>query len=973
MMRIVTYAVLCWFVLFAYASLHADNAYQIKKIDFDIPTSDNSVKQLIYDEEGTVWFYNSKGIYRFNGKHLTHINLYHASGRLLNNLSISAIRLFNHRIYVTSDRGLYTINMIGEVLKVPLKIANEKIADIEILKGSGIVLLTDDGKLVIDADKPTFKTVYLSDTTTNKLLVVDDTVYIAQERGGEKGKVLKFDKHLKLIKRYVLDYGIYANSITSINGKITVSANKRLLLLDPVLDSFVKSTTKFTSLAYIFPINHMENMFVESPNKIKIGKINESNIVPLNFNKNVIIYSILSIANNEYLIGTNAGIYILYKNKINYEKVDEKINPFPDYLSVRRQVIEDESSIYYLHYGGVIKEDKKSRVKSVLFKGEIYAYSGLIDGNTLWIGTDGGHSLAGINKHTGKLTWYWYGRSLGSSRKGLEVTSIIRGENDELILSCFNQDNVILFNTVTKSYREIPLFWKNKKLANFKVQKISRSAHGDILMATNIGLVVLDNNYRVTHYIPNLSNTKTGKAEEVHNIYISNNKTIWLALDNGIVELDPQSYSIIRFLNLNQKLTGRKCIFITEDHYKAFWIATYNGLFSYNDSTKNVLLFTSADGLPDDEYNFNACTRLNNGDIILGGLNAYIKNHHLSGYTGIAKSKINFAQVSLLNENRRELIVDNSGMKYIPLNKGRDVLQLSFALNDFLNPNLCYYYYKIDGYTDWTPIGNNGFLQLWSFPAKRNTILIRGINSQGNEAFTHLKLNIEYITPIYEQTWFLVLLSIVIGVLIVMFVLYRQYNYQKLRTIKNTLLYDIHDEIGSILTKTSMHAELMLLRNHAAESDIKFIALNVKEAMQALRNVLWTLDNESNDINNLIDRSRANLAFIFRDTIFEYYIENKLMNDRLDISIEMKRNVLLIIKEAAVNTLKYSKGDKFNVIFSQKEKKLNILIKDNGDCTLFDRPKEGYGLDSIEKRVKYLKGKLRIEADERGFEIEIEF
>ena len=227
--------------------------------------------------------------------------------------------------------------------------------------------------------------------------------------------------------------------------------------------------------------------------------------------------------------------------------------------------------------------------------------------------------------------------------------------------------------------------------------------------------------------------------------------------------------------------------------------------------------------------------------------------------------------------------------------------------------------------------------------------------------------------PIYEETWFISLFVIFVILMFVILFYIRISSYNKLREIKKELLYDIHDELGGILTKTSMRVELISLKNTVTAEDLRFIVFNVKEALQSVRNVLWSLDSESSNIDNLLDRTRANLNFIFKGSAFDYLIKQDIDNKKFEIPIETKRNILLIIKEAATNTLKHSNGNKFMVTISKKDKKYLLQISDNGNCSHLELNSIGYGFKSLEKRAESINGKLKLYHNETGFFIELLF
>ncbi len=81
-----------------------------------------------------------------------------------------------------------------------------------------------------------------------------------------------------------------------------------------------------------------------------------------------------------------------------------------------------------------------------------------------------------------------------------------------------------------------------------------------------------------------------------------------------------------------------------------------------------------------------------------------------------------------------------------------------------------------------------------------------------------------------------------------------------------------------------------------------------------------------------------------------------------------------ILQECINNVIKHSKADKLDIHISQRENRLMAIVRDNGVGFSTSRTDfDGIGLQSIQTRVKYLKGTLNIESrKERGTEIRLD-
>ncbi len=969
--------VLAFIFIWNNINLLALNNYNLKRLDFDIPIADNSINSMLLDNENSIWFFNSKGLYKYNGSQLFQINNMAQNGHILNGLTIYSISYIRNSVFVCTNKGVYNVNESNLLAKVILPFTNQPVCQILSNSKNHLILLTKNGQLVDYPINGLVKYLNLSATKIGKMIIIHDTIFVSATKNNiSNSYIFKVSPSFKLLKDYFIEYGIFLNSITSYKNSPLFLNTNHISNYNNQNDKFIRFDKKFKQIHIFYESKIKEEILVfEYPNNLSIGK-NISNLKPTeSFNKRIIIYDILeNTSNGSYFIGTNAGLYLLYKNKLKFDIIEQEFPGFKVNLLVRRQVLEDAQNLYFLYYGGILKRNKANQQFSVLYNNQLNAYTGYIDKKYMWIGADGG-SFFGKLDYTNKEKKSFYKIKFPNSNA--EIVSILNLKNNNLLLGCCYLNKLLLYNTILGTNREIKLKEKKKFSNDLLVRKIVNDSNGNILVATNHGLIVLNNKFETIDQIINLGiNKRTNFNYEIHDIYIAYNKNIFLATDDGLVELKSKDYTFVRVINLNNLLNNRKCIFITQDNFKRFWIATYKGLFCYDDQLKISEHYTSIDGLPDDEYNFNACKKLENGNIIFGGLNAYIIINPVDVKLNIIKNPLHFSGIySNSNIRNKELYGENLNTSNKPfvITKGKELLTLKFSMSDYLNAKECNYWYKINNQLDWINIGNSGMLQLWNLPKGENNILIKGENSMGISTPNTLSFNVFVAIPIYEETWFISLFVIFVILMFVILFYIRISSYNKLREIKKELLYDIHDELGGILTKTSMRVELISLKNTVTSEDLRFIVFNVKEALQSVRNVLWSLDSESSNIDNLLDRTRANLNFIFKGSAFDYLIKQDIDNKKFEIPIETKRNILLIIKEAATNTLKHSNGNKFMVTISKKDKKYLLQISDNGNCSHLELNSIGYGFKSLEKRAESINGKLKLYHNETGFFIELLF
>jgi signal transduction histidine kinase len=213
---------------------------------------------------------------------------------------------------------------------------------------------------------------------------------------------------------------------------------------------------------------------------------------------------------------------------------------------------------------------------------------------------------------------------------------------------------------------------------------------------------------------------------------------------------------------------------------------------------------------------------------------------------------------------------------------------------------------------------------------------------------------------------------LIIGIIIVI-LFQRNHEYKAIRSIKKHMLNDIHDEVGSILTKTAMKAEVLNLKMGNQVKDLQDIQQYSREAIQSLRNLLWSISSENMATTDFQDRVNDWLQFIFADTGYEFHFNNLIPENRFTNNVTVRRNIVLIIKELAHNCLKHAHGDQFNITLNMKENKYQLVVTDNGKNENNEILSKGYGLKSIESRVTQIKGKVIFQKTIEGFKTEIIF
>ncbi|MEO6583680.1 MAG: tetratricopeptide repeat protein [Ferruginibacter sp.] len=229
-----------------------------------------------------------------------------------------------------------------------------------------------------------------------------------------------------------------------------------------------------------------------------------------------------------------------------------------------------------------------------------------------------------------------------------------------------------------------------------------------------------------------------------------------------------------------------------------------------------------------------------------------------------------------------------------------------------------------------------------------------------------------------QQQFFLLTAGIIILLILagiwMMVNRYRLQQKMKELTLRNHIAADLHDEVGSSLSSIHMLSQMARDQKMNINEDIlKKISTNAHETMEKMSDIVWMIKPTENDGVGLKERMQQ---FIY-DLCSSLNINCTFKADDLDtlkLTMEQKKNMYLIFKEAINNAIKYSGTSILNVMIKLNQKNLVMHIKDYGKGFNENIVLKGNGLENMQIRAKELKGQLLITSQpEQGTELNLTF
>jgi signal transduction histidine kinase len=232
-----------------------------------------------------------------------------------------------------------------------------------------------------------------------------------------------------------------------------------------------------------------------------------------------------------------------------------------------------------------------------------------------------------------------------------------------------------------------------------------------------------------------------------------------------------------------------------------------------------------------------------------------------------------------------------------------------------------------------------------------------GIPSTKKELKVHVK---ERIT---ETKWFypivLFCLFILIAAVIYFWALYNIRQRLKLERVRSMIAKDLHDELGSDLGSIALSIGTLLRTHRVLAESLKVVndmiqtEQIVKETAFSLKDTTWILEPANDTFDKLFEKihafsrrilSAANISLLYEN-------EETTLNE-LKISMERRRDVYLIVKEAIHNIAKHAQATEGRIRVTREKEGVRVVISDNGiGFDVEEKTGEGNGLLNFQSRA----------------------
>ena len=808
-----TFCVLaCFFITIFCQAQSVEEHYYFKNLSIRNGLSQNTVNAILQDRKGFMWLGTKDGLNRYDGLSFRKFKHDAANPRSIGNSFITSLyEDFNGNIWVGTDAGVYIYYPEKEAFeefdcqsleKTRIERSVSMIAGDK--QGRVWIAVEAQGMFCYDARQKLLRNYPLSEISSNiKCFTFDSggTLWL-----GFYGDGLYYSKDNLAT---VHPYGSPEDGKREFEGGVItkiVQGNYNCLYIGSVKEGVSELNLTSGQVRNLLAIDESgESIFCRdllpySDNELWIGT--ESGIYIYNLRTAQFIHLRASLYDS-YSLSDNA-IYALYKDREEglwigsyFGGVDyypRQYTYFAKYYPknianslhgkrVREFCRADDGTLWIGTEDGGLNHFNPKTKEFHFFEpsaGFTNIHGLCMDGSHLWVGTFS-KGLRVIDTRTGVVLRTYTEGHTPHSLNDNSIFSICRTSAGEIYLGTLF--GLLRYNRTQDNFDCIP------ELNGKFVYDIKEDSYGNLWLATYAnGAYCYDvSARRWKNYVFDAEDEKSLPYDKVLSVFEDSYRQIWLTTQGGgFCLFHPDTETFTRY-GLKDGLPNDVVYQIVEDDDRILWLTTNNGLVRFDPKTMEMKVFSTANGLPTNQFNYRSGFKDEAGNIYLGSINGFVAFDPRTFAENRQVPAVAITDFLLFNKEVSVGETDSplkSSITFsdkVVLTADQNSFSFRIAALSYQAPRMNKLMYKLEGFDEgWLTIGESPLVTYSNLGYGDYVFKVKASNSDGvwNEQETSLHLSI--LPPFYLSGWaycFYVLFFM--GCLVCVIFYFKRRNYRK--------------------------------------------------------------------------------------------------------------------------------------------------------------------------------------------------
>jgi signal transduction histidine kinase len=197
---------------------------------------------------------------------------------------------------------------------------------------------------------------------------------------------------------------------------------------------------------------------------------------------------------------------------------------------------------------------------------------------------------------------------------------------------------------------------------------------------------------------------------------------------------------------------------------------------------------------------------------------------------------------------------------------------------------------------------------------------------------------------------------------------YRMAQVLAIANLRTRIATDLHDDIGSNLTKIAILSEVarrQLGREEAASDgdSLSAIARISRESVSSMSDIVWAINPQRDHLLDLVRRMRQHAEQVFTTRGIRLTFRAPSEEQDIRLRADIRRDVFLIFKEAVNNAARHARCSEVEIDFRIADGRLSLSVCDDGGGFDPTQMSNGEGLASMRRRAERLGGACEVSSD----------
>jgi len=588
--------------------------------------------------------------------------------------------------------------------------------------------------------------------------------------------------------------------------------------------------------------------------------------------------------------------------------------------------------------------------------------------SNLWIGTRGG-GLNKFNFNLGKFNVINQSMQLENT-DGIDYIMSLIIDGDLLWIATYDK-GLIKYNIKNNKFYQYFVIPKDENsISGNYILTLYKDYHEDIWIGHwGGGLNYFDKSKnQFIRYLNNPDDPHSLISNIVHSIYEYKTETkriLWIGTNNGLSYMDlsngPSGY--FNHILESDGLPGSVIYGILSDDQHNLWISTNKGICKYNIKDQSFRNYTFSDGLQSNEFNAASCLKRKNGQLLFGGMNGFNLFHPDSVKDNLFLPPVVITSFKVFDKS---YYYSKNNKNNIELSYKQNFFSFEFAALDYSQPGKNKYAYKMEGFDEnWIYSGTRRYASYTNLDPGNFTFKVKGTNSDGKWVENPKEIGIIISPPFWQTLWFRIIALVSLLAMLYFTYKYRIAKILEIERLRVRIASDLHDDIGSALTRISVHSEIIQNspQKNIVKNSSKKIGFMSREIITTMSDIVWSIDARNDLIKNLIDRMRDFSTSLLVENDVQLKFEHKGLEINKKLPIHIRQNLFLIFKEAINNIYKHSNASVVIVNLLNDSKSFQMKIVDNGEGYNPSLIKAGNGIKNMKMRAKRIGAQIEMNTD----------